>query len=146
MCSKAKTNSKLQHRWSPPLEGWIMINVDTSRRQGSKSASIGCNMRDSCPNVVISYGKRIKDCNILVFWVCGDSWGYSNGNSKEHSSDYYSEWRSNRVNSINGNISVPKDIVNLVEEKFLAPLGDNRIEHYHKEINCEADNLAEMAL
>lgn len=50
--------------WKPPPEEWIKINMDASRRIGSKSTSIGYITRLNCSNDIMARCKRIGDCPI----------------------------------------------------------------------------------
>lgn len=70
----------MKFRW-PPLQGWIKINIDASRRQGSKATSIGFVMRDNHTHVIVAKGKRLEI--VVSWWLSVRRYGsYSHGYSE----------------------------------------------------------------
>lgn len=52
--------------WGSPPEAWTEVNVNVSRRQWTKSATLDNLMRDNRSNVIIVTSKRLENCPILV--------------------------------------------------------------------------------
>lgn len=61
-----RNHNPMPLRWNQPPENWIKINVDTSRRECTKVATIGYVMTESRSNVILRRSKRLGDCKTLV--------------------------------------------------------------------------------
>lgn len=52
--------------WNSPPKDWIKVNVDVSRRNTTRLASIGYIMRENQAHIIMAKGKCIGGCHILV--------------------------------------------------------------------------------
>lgn len=111
---KAKTNNLTDLCWRLPPEGWIKINVDVSRRQESKSTTIGFVMRDNNANIIMARDKKIENYCILM----AECWVVREAIIAIQKNIHRLIIRVTQVvvDAINVKILVLKDIANLVED------------------------------
>lgn len=138
-----KRRSRVEYSWRPPPDGWVKINVDASKRHWITSTSIGYVMRDQHSKIIMMESRRIGDCVILM----AECLVVRETNIK--ASHKGIQWilfkvTLNCVNSINGKISIPKDIANLTTDiNYLrSPFKGSRIEYCNRLVNGEVDGLA----
>lgn len=65
-CTKPIKKSRLLPSWILPLDCWIEIKVDASRRRTTGSIIIGYVMKDKYSTTLILEGKQISGCSILL--------------------------------------------------------------------------------
>lgn len=145
-CNSSRNNSR-RHSWLPPDKGWVIINTDASRRAALQSTRIGYIIKDANARVLKTYGKKLRDCHILVAECeavrCIILEVIMRGKPKvciNTDSQIV-------VNTLKGKISIPKEIINLVEDirGLCCYFKDFVLEYCCRNNNRDADVIAKMA-
>lgn len=97
----------------PPHEGWMKINIDAPKIQSKAPTSLGYIIKDNQVRIIITNGKQIDDCPIIVAATLSVRETVLMAIQKNIIIESDSQ---SVVNSINRKIMVPKDITNLVED------------------------------
>ncbi|CAI0374979.1 unnamed protein product [Linum tenue] len=137
-----------QVSWSKPLEGWVKLNVDGSRRSEPPSSAIGGVLRNSDGSWIVGFSNKVGHASVLESEIRalrdGLSLAWTLGYHKvEVASD----------SQVTVQLLLTKDfefhpLGALLEDcrKYLLQQWDCRLHHSLREANQVADALAELGL
>lgn len=99
--------------------------------------------------IQISWWPKQSKLNIVIFWQLNVSCMEcsSSDNSELHLEDYHWKWCLSVINSINGDIYIPKKIINLLEdiEFYILPLDSLNLSVVIGLSNMDANRLVKKA-
>lgn len=146
-CKNSRVPSH-QQKWVPPDKEWIKINTDASRRYDLQSTTIGYIIKDAETRVVRIFSKKLGDCSILVaeYEVVREAMmaAIMLGSLKvciNTDSQII-------VNTVNGKVTILKDILNLVEDirRLSVCFTDFNLDYCVRADNRDADLIVKKAL
>lgn len=133
---KCSPNRRNPHngRWNPPDKNQIKINVDASRRDELRSSTIGFITQDYEARTLMTYGRRIGDCPVVVVECEAVRQALLKTVMMERSKVRVNSDSQIDVKVVNRKTTVPKDIINLVEDiRWLSSYFE--LEYYSRDDN-----------
>lgn len=145
-CNDIKMSSH-QQKWVPPDKEWIKINTDASRRYDLQSITIGYIIKDAEARVVRTSSKKLGDCSILVAECEAAREAMMAAIMMGSLKVCINTDSQIIVNAVKGKVTIPKDILNLVEDirRLSICFKDFNLDYCDKADNRVADVIVKKA-